>query len=182
MNNNTLSIRGIAAACAGLLSLALHVHAATPSASMAEPLSQQCGTAVDKQLDAAAQSYIDALVAMGGPQNTWQATVCPQAKAKTDPSFWHAKALLGAHLLQRISTMPNLSAVQKKAIVEAIEQRTKRKAVLASKDAALENVYVDVRTQAAGADMNIDALAYELKDSAPQVSKVLAKYADAWGP
>jgi hypothetical protein len=183
MDNNTLSNLGMAAACAGLLSLAMQTQAAEPSAWMAAPLSKQCGLALNPQVDAAAQPYIGALVAVGGPQATWLPSVCPEAKSTTnDEGLQLVKAMLGAHLLHQVSTMGKLSVGQKKAIADAIEQRTKRKAVLATKDAALKTVYVDVRTQAAGAGMSADGLVYQLKDSATDVSKTLDRFAEKWGP
>lgn len=177
MNNNTLSKLGIAAACAGLLSLAVAAKAAEPYQAV-PPLTQQCGLALDPQVDAAAKPYVEGLRAIEGPKPTWLTSVCPEASAKGEEGLNRVKAALGAHLLHQVSIHGTLSAAQRHSVGQAID----RAKGLGNKDQAMELVYVDARSNAALAGMSADGLAYGLKGTAPDVAKTMDAAALRWGP
>lgn len=178
MNNNTLSKLGMAGACAGLLSLAVAARAAEPHQAI-QPLTQQCGLALDPQVDAAAKPYLEGMVAVAGPKPTWLTSVCPMASSKSEEGLYRLKAALGAHLLHQVSTHGMLSDAQRQSVGQAIDRAKGR---LAKKDQAVELVYVDVRTNAAYAGMTPDGVVYRLKDTAPAVSKTLDRYTERFGP
>lgn len=179
VNMDTLSKMGAAAICAGLLSLAVQAQAAEPTWAM-PPLSQQCGLTLDPQVDAAAKPYQAGLVAVGGVPASWGDALCTEAAAaKGDDGMHRLKAVLGAHLLHQMTTRDTLNAAQRKAIGQAIDRAKVR---AASRDQALELVYVDVRSNAALANVSADGLAYDLKDKAPAVAKTLGGFAERWGP
>lgn len=179
MQSNTIISLGAAAACAGLLSLAMQAHAAEPRPASA-PLSKQCGLVLDPQVDEAARPYVDGLVAVGGNGAAWLPGVCAEAgAAKGEEGLQRVKAALGAHLLHQVNAQGTLSAAQRHAVGQAIDRAKER---LASKDQALELVYVDVRTNAALAGVPADGFAHQLKERAQAVAKTLDGFAQRWGP
>lgn len=178
MKNNTLSRIGMAGACAGLLSLAVAAKAAEPYQAI-PPLTQQCGLALNPQVDAAAKPYLEGLVAVAGPKPTWLASVCPGASTNDEEGLYRVKAALGAHLLHEVSTKGTLSDAQRKSVRQSLDVA---KGLWTKKNQLEELVYVNVRSNAAHAGIPADGLAYQLKDKAPAVAKTLDSAALRWGP
>ena len=179
MNNSTLYKLGVAGVSAGLLNLAIMAQAAEPYQAIST-LTQQCGLPLDAQLDAAAKPYVEGLVAVEGPKPTWLTSVCPEASAaKSEERLDRVKAVLGAHLLHQANTHSSLSAAQRKSIGQAIGRP---KVGLLKKDRILAWVFNELRANAAYAGKNTDGLAYQIKDTAPAVSKTLNDFAERFGP
>ena len=143
-------------------------------------MTEQCGLTLKPQVDAAAKVYQVGIAAVGGAPASRGDAVCTAAGAAGNEGGMHRfKAVLGAHLLHQISTRDTLTSAQRQVISEAIGSA---KVNASNRNGVLELVYVDVRSNAALADVSADGLAYDIAAKAPAVAKTLGALAERWGP